>query len=176
MTLVGHTAPAFTLESTKNLDRLDEPVSLEELRGRWVVLVFYPADFTFVCPTEILAFNDAVADFAAAGADLIAISTDNVHCHQAWMEFALGRLDFPLAADTAHTVSRDYGVLIEETGMARRGLFIIDPDGVVRYEVVHDDDVGRNVAESLRVLQALAIGERVPANWEPGQDTLPTAA
>ncbi len=176
MTLIGTPAPGFTLKSTKNLDRLDEPVSLDDHRGRWLVLLFYPADFTFVCPTEMLAFSAATSDFAEAGADLIAVSTDSVHCHQAWLEFALGRLDFPLAADTTQQVARDYGVLIEEQGVARRALFIIDPEGVIRYEVIHDDDVGRSVSEPLRVLRALSLGERVPADWEPGQATLPAAA
>ena len=176
MSLVGSAAPLFSLASTKNLDTLDEPVSLEAYRGRWVALVFYPADFTFVCPTEMLAFSAAVGDFDAAESDLIGISTDSVHCHQAWQEFALGKLAFPLAADTSLQVCRDYGVLIESEGVAQRGLFLIDPEGIVRYQVVHYDDVGRSVAEALRVLRALREGERVPADWTPGQPTLAVAA
>jgi peroxiredoxin 2/4 len=107
MSLVGRAAPPFALPSTKNLDHLDEAVCLADHRGRWLVLVFYPADFTFVCPTEIMAFSAGAEEFAAEDADLIAISTDSVHCHQAWQEFALGRLAFPLAADVTHAVSRD---------------------------------------------------------------------
>jgi peroxiredoxin 2/4 len=172
MSLVGQPAPQFNLPSTKNLDRLDEPVSLDEYRGQWLVLVFYPADFTFVCPTEIMAFSAAVEDFAAENAAVIGISTDSVYCHQAWQEFHLGRLAFPLAADVTHAVSRDYDVLIEDEGIARRGLFIIDPEGVVRYQVVHDDNVGRSVSEALRVLRALRADTRVPADWQPGDATL----
>jgi peroxiredoxin (alkyl hydroperoxide reductase subunit C) len=172
MSLVGHAAPPFSLPSTKNLDQLDEPVCLGDYRGRWLVLVFYPADFTFVCPTEIMAFSAGAEEFAAEDADVIGISTDSVYCHQAWQEFALGRLAFPLAADVTHAVSRDYGVLIEDEGVARRALFIIDPQGVVRYQVVHDDNVGRSVAEALRVLRALRAETRVTANWQPGDATL----
>jgi peroxiredoxin (alkyl hydroperoxide reductase subunit C) len=176
MSLLGNSAPTFTLASTKNMDRLDEPVSLEDHRGRWAVLIFYPADFTFVCPTEILAFSAAAEEFSQAGADLIGISTDSVHCHQAWIEFVLGPLTFPLAADVTHSVARDYGVLLEE-GIAQRALFIVDPEGVVRYEVIHDDKVGRSVGEALRVLRALSLDVHVPADWEPGQiNTLAVAA
>lgn len=136
------------------------------------MLVFYPADFTFVCPTEMLAFSQSVNDFDTEDASLIGCSTDGVHCHEAWQEFVLGRLGFPLAADTALTVSRDYGVLIEAEGVAQRALFIIDPHGIVRYQVVHDGDVGRSVDEALRVLRALRAGTRVPADWKPGEATL----
>ena len=176
MSLVGSPAPRFILPSTRNLDRLDEPVELDLHRGRWLLLVFYPADFTFVCPTEMLAFSAAVADFGADEADIVGISTDGVHCHQAWQEFVLGPLAFPLAADTSLRVTRDYGVLIEDEGVARRALFIIDPEGIVRYQVVHDSDVGRSVDESLRVLQALRAQTPVPADWAPGRPTLAEAA
>jgi peroxiredoxin (alkyl hydroperoxide reductase subunit C) len=176
MSLVGSPAPNFTLASTRNLDSLDEPVALADHRGRWVVLVFYPADFTFVCPTEMLAFSAAVGEFAAEQADIVGISTDGVHCHQAWQEFVLGPLAFPLAADTSLSTTRDYGVLIESEGVARRALFIVDPEGIVRYEVVHDSDVGRSVGEALRVLRALREQVRVPADWMPGRPTLAEAA
>jgi len=169
--LVGSPAPSFCLPSTKSPD-LDQPVSLDDYRGRWLVLVFYPADFTFVCPTEMLAFSEAAEQFDAEDASLIGISTDGVHCHEAWQEFILGRLKFPLAADTTLTVSRDYGVLIEEQGIAQRGLFIIDPNGTVRYQVIHDGMVGRSVDEALRVLRALRVGTQMPADWKPGEATL----
>jgi peroxiredoxin (alkyl hydroperoxide reductase subunit C) len=173
MSLLGSPAPKFCMASTKSAD-LDQPVSLEDYRGRWLLLVFYPADFTFVCPTEILAFSESADQFEAEDASLIGVSTDGVHCHEAWQEFVLGRLKFPLAADTTLTVSRDYGVLIEQEGVAHRALFIVDPDGIVRYQVVHDGDVGRSVDEALRVLRALRAGARVPANWKPGEATLAT--
>lgn len=171
MSLVGSPAPKFCMPSTKGAE-LDQPVSLDDYRGRWLVLVFYPADFTFVCPTEMLAFSESADAFETEDAGLIGCSTDGVHCHEAWQEFILGRLRFPLAADTTLTVSRDYGVLIEEEGVAQRALFIVDPDGVVRYQVVHDGDVGRSVDEALRVLRALRAGTRVPADWQPGEATL----
>ena len=110
--------------------------------------------------------------FKAAGAEVLAISTDSPHVHQAWMEFALGKLAFPLASDMTHQVSRDYGVLLEEQGVAQRGLYVIDPKGVVRYEVVHDMEVGRSVDEVLRVLDALKSGGKTPAGWKSGEPNL----
>jgi peroxiredoxin 2/4 len=175
MTLVAKPAPRFTMPSTKDLKTLDVPVSLEDYAGKWLVLFFYPADFTFVCPTEVLAFSDKVPAFAELGAEVVGVSTDGVYCHQAWIEFALGKLRFPLASDQTLQVSRDYGVLLEDEGVAQRGLFIIDPEGVVRYEVVHDIDTGRNVDEVVRVLAALSTSGRCPANWQPGEDTLTVA-
>jgi peroxiredoxin 2/4 len=172
MTLVGKPAPDFKMASTKNLATLDEPVALSDYRGGWLVLFFYPADFTFVCPTEILAFSQAVDQFAEAGAQVLAVSTDGVYSHQAWLEFALGKIKYPLASDTTLRVSRDYGVLLEDEGVAQRGLFIIDPEGVVRYEVVHDMDTGRNVDEVVRVLKALSMSAKCPAGWQPGEATI----
>jgi peroxiredoxin (alkyl hydroperoxide reductase subunit C) len=171
MSLVGSPAPDFRLLSTKNFDTLDDDVALGDYRGRWLVLFFYPADFTFVCPTEVLAFSSKVSEYAEFEADVVAVSTDSVHCHQAWCEFAIGRLNFPLAADTSHAVTSAYGVL-QADGMARRAVFIIDPEGVIRYEVVHDDNVGRNPDEILRVLQALRADARTPAGWQFGEATL----
>lgn len=173
MSHVGHPAPAFeSLASTKNLTHLDQTVSLRDYAGRWLVLLFYPADFGAVCPTEMLAFSRRAPELDALGADVLAISTDGVHCHQAWIEFILGKLSFPLASDTTHRVSRDYGVLIEEQGIAQRALFLIDPAGVVRYEVVHDLDTGRSVDEVLRVLQALTTPGSCAAGWQPGDRQL----
>jgi peroxiredoxin (alkyl hydroperoxide reductase subunit C) len=171
MSLLGGPAPKFCMASTKSAD-LDQPVVLDDYRGQWLVLLFYPADFTFVCPTEMLAFSEAVDQFGAEDASVVGISTDGVHCHEAWQEFILGRLRFPLASDTTLTVSRDYGVLIEDEGVAHRALFIVDPDGIVRYQVVHDGDVGRSVDEALRVLRGLRARTRVPVNWKPGEATL----
>ena len=171
MSLVGSPAPQFCMASTKSA-ALDQPVALDDYRGRWLVLIFYPADFTFVCPTEMLAFSGCTDQFEAEDASMIGISTDGVHCHEAWQEFVLGRLGFPLAADTSLRASRDYGVLIEDEGVAQRALFIIDPESIVRYQVVHDGDVGRSVDEALRVLQGLRAGTRLPVNWQPGEASL----
>jgi peroxiredoxin (alkyl hydroperoxide reductase subunit C) len=175
MSLVGKPAPDFRMPSTKNFDSLDEDVSLDDYKGKWVVLFFYPADFTFVCPTEVTAFGAHVAEFAGLNAEVVGVSTDGVYCHQAWMEFAIGKQPFPLASDTTLECSRAYGVLLEDEGIAQRGLFLIDPEGVVRYEVIHDIDTGRNVAEIVRVLAALETDEKTAANWAPGQPTLVVA-
>ena len=153
--LVGKPAPDFRMTTTKDLNTLEHEATLADYRGRWLVLFFYPADFTFVCPTEVLAFSSAVPAFAELGADVLGVSTDGVFSHVAWMEFHIGQLAFPLASDRTQTVSTAYGVLEEATGQSARGVYIIDPEGVVRYEVVHDDRVGRSVDEILRVLGAL---------------------
>jgi peroxiredoxin 2/4 len=152
--LVGKPAPEFRMPTTKDLNTLDHEATLNEYKGKWLVLFFYPADFTFVCPTEVLAFNAAVPAFARHNAELLGVSTDGVYSHVAWMEFHIGQLSFPLASDRSQEVSRAYGVL-DEQGQSARGVFIIDPEGAVRYEVVHDDRVGRSVEEILRVLSAL---------------------
>jgi peroxiredoxin (alkyl hydroperoxide reductase subunit C) len=163
--LVGKSAPDFLMTTTKDLDTLEHQAALADYRGRWLVLFFYPADFTFVCPTEVLAFNSAVPAFAGLDAELLGVSTDGVFAHVAWMEFHIGRLDFPLASDRSQAVSRAYGVL-DEHGLAARGVYIIDPAGVVRYEVVHDDRVGRSVDEVLRVLRALQAPGRTFAQFD----------
>jgi peroxiredoxin (alkyl hydroperoxide reductase subunit C) len=152
--LVGKPAPEFRMVTTKNLDTLEHEATLSDYKGKWLVLFFYPADFTFVCPTEVLAFNKAVPAFAEHDAELLGVSTDGVFSHVAWMEFHIGNLDFPLASDRTQVVSQAYGVL-DEAGQSARGVFVIDPEGIVRYEVIHDDRVGRSVDEVMRVLTAL---------------------
>ena len=177
MSLVGQPAPGFEhLPSTKNVARLDEPVSLTDYAGRWLVLMFYPADFTAVSPSELLAFSRCAPELQELGAELLAISTDGVFCHQAFIEFVLGRVNFPLASDTTLSVSRAYGILREEEGTAQRALFIVDPGGVVRYEVVHDVDTGRSVEEVARVLAALVSEVPCAADWQPGVPALLAAS
>ena len=131
-------------------------------------------DFTFVCPTEITALSDRYEEFKELDCEIVGVSTDSVYTHRAWIrtpreENGLGDIKYPLAADPNHEVSRAYNVLIEEEGVAQRGLFIIDPEGIIRYQVVTDDNVGRSVDETLRVLQALQTGGLCPANWKPGK-------
>jgi peroxiredoxin (alkyl hydroperoxide reductase subunit C) len=177
MPLVGHPAPDFTVQSTKNLETLDENVSLSDYKGKWLVLFFYPMDFTFVCPTEITAFSDRIEDFKEIDAEILGVSTDSKYSHKAWIETpadknGLGGVNYPLAADQTLKVARDYDVLIEEEGVALRGLFVIDPDGILQYQVIHNLNVGRNVDETLRVIQALQTGGRCAANWRPGQRNL----
>jgi peroxiredoxin 2/4 len=174
---VGQAAPDFDMPSTKNLEKLDQNVSLSDYEGKWLVLIFYPLDFTFVCPTELTTFSDRYDDFLAIGADVIGISTDSVHSHRAWLKTPRDKsgvegLRYPLASDITKNVARDYGVLIEDKGVALRGLFVIDPEGTLRYAVIHDLNVGRSADETLRVIQALQTGGLCAAEWRPGQETL----
>jgi peroxiredoxin (alkyl hydroperoxide reductase subunit C) len=147
-------------------------VSLKDYKDKWIVLFFYPRDFTFVCPTEIRGFAKAEAEFAKADTVVLAASTDSVHSHKAWFEKDLAEVKFPVLADTAHTLARDYEVLNETDGTAERGTFIIDPKGDLRYVVLSDGNVGRSVEETLRVVKALQTGGLCPIDWEPGQATL----
>lgn len=176
---VGKPAPDFEIPSTKNIEKLNEPVKLSDYRGKWVVLLFYPLDFTFVCPTELTAFSDRYEDFEGIGAEIIGISTDSAFSHRAWLQTPRDKggvegLRFPLGADITKSMSRDYGVLIEDRGIALRGLFVIDPEGVLRYKVVHDLNIGRSAEETLRVIQALQTGGLCQAEWRPGQETIKT--
>jgi peroxiredoxin (alkyl hydroperoxide reductase subunit C) len=172
MTLVGRQAPDFALEGVRAGEFVD--VALRELRGQWVVLFFYPLDFTFVCPTEIREFSKRSAEFAEVNAQILAVSVDSKYAHLAWQR-EIGPTTYPMLADITKRVSREYGVLLEDEGVALRGLFIIDPDGTVRYELVHDLSVGRSVGETLRVLKALQTGELCPVDWQPGMETLGAA-
>ncbi|ENH97208.1 2-cys peroxiredoxin [Gracilibacillus halophilus YIM-C55.5] len=176
--MVGRQAPQFDMEAVFP-DQSFGKVSLDECMkdARWTVLFFYPMDFTFVCPTEITALSDRYDEFEALDATVIGASTDTIHTHLAWIktprsENGLGPLHFPLAADTNHQVAKQYGVLIEEEGVALRGLFIISPAGELQYQVINHNNIGRDVDETLRVLQALQTGALCPANWKPGQQTL----
>jgi peroxiredoxin (alkyl hydroperoxide reductase subunit C) len=174
---VGQAAPDFDMPSTKNIEKLNENVKLSDYQGKWVVLLFYPLDFTFVCPTELTTFSDRYEDFIGIGADVIGVSTDSVHSHRAWLKTPRDKggvegLKYPLASDITKQVARDYGVLIEDKGVALRGLFVIDPEGTLRYAVIHDLNVGRSADETLRVIQALQTGGLCQAEWRPGQETL----
>ncbi|RKD29570.1 peroxiredoxin [Thermohalobacter berrensis] len=170
--LVGKPAPDFKMNTAFGNGEGFGEVSLEDFKGKWLVMFFYPLDFTFVCPTEITGYSDKYDEFKKEGAEVLAVSTDSEHSHKAWINGDLGKLNFPLASDFTKEVSRKYGVLVEEEGVALRGLFIIDPEGVVRYSVIHDLNVGRSVDETLRVLKALKTGGLCPVNWEPGDSLL----
>lgn len=174
---VGEQAPDFTMLSTKNLKTLKATVSKADYEGQWTALVFYPLDFTFVCPTELTAISDRIGEFTDRNAAVIGVSTDSVHSHKAWLnvprdENGVAGLAYPLASDNTHEVSRAYGVLKEDEGIAYRGLFVIGPDGMLEYSVVHNLNTGRSVDEVLRVLDALQTGGLCPANWKPGEETL----
>lgn len=174
---VGEPAPDFNMASTKNIETLAENVKLSDYLGKWLIMLFYPLDFTFVCPTELTAFSDQLEEFENVGAEIIGISTDSVHSHRAWLKTprdqnGVADLRYPLASDITGEVARKYGVLIEGQGIALRGLFIIDPEGVLQYSVTHSLNVGRSVDETVRVLHALQTGGLCAAEWEPGQENL----
>lgn len=177
---VGQPAPAFKLPSTKGATsgaNLGAPISLSDYRGKWLIFFFYPLDFTLVCPTEILAMSDRLDEFTAIDTEILGCSVDSVHSHFAWMKTPRDKngiegTAFPLAADFTKEVARAYGVLDETSGAAQRGLFIIDPEGVLRYAVVTSNNIGRSVDETLRVLQALQTGGLCPAEWKPGKALL----
>ncbi|MFC4768369.1 peroxiredoxin [Effusibacillus consociatus] len=177
MPFVGQKAPDFKMLTTKNLETLDHTVTLQDYAGKWLVLFFYPLDFTFVCPTEITAISDRAQEFFDLDAEILGVSVDSVYTHRAWINTpreknGLGEINYPLASDITKEVARAYDVLIEDKGIALRGLFIIDPEGIVRYQVVNDNNIGRSVDETLRTLEALQAGGLCPADWKPGQKTL----
>lgn len=147
-------------------------IGLSDYKGSWLVLFFYPRDFTFVCPTEIRAFAEHEQEFAKFNTKILAASTDSEWSHKAWFERDLPQVSYPILADTTQAVSRAYDVLNEEDGSAHRGLFIIDPEQKIRYALISDGSVGRSVTETLRVVEALQTGELCPAEWKIGEKTL----
>ncbi len=175
------TSPAPQFDATAVVDGQIKELTWKELHdGKWLVLFFYPLDFTFVCPTEIIAFSDAHDRFAKIGAKLAAVSVDSQYTHLAWTNTerakgGLGKVNFPLIADLGKKIAQAYDVLLPE-GIALRGLFIIDPAGTIRQATVNDLPVGRNVDEVLRLIEAFQYveqhGEVCPANWTPGSDTM----
>lgn len=174
---VGKPAPDFDLPSTKNMNTLAESVKLSDYKGKWLILMFYPLDFTFVCPTELLHFSDRIDELKGIGAEVIGISTDSVHSHRAWIKTprdmnGIEGLSYPLASDVGGRLARKYNILVEEANIALRGLFIINPEGILQYSVVHDLNIGRSVDETLRVLQGLQTGGLCAADWKPGQENL----
>lgn len=175
--LVGKKAPDFTMETALGDGSGFGKVSLSDYKGKWLVFFFYPLDFTFVCPTEITALSEAAEQFKKLNCEILGASTDSIHSHKAWINTpkdsnGLGKLNFPLASDITKSVARDYGILIEEEGIALRGLFIINPEGELQYQVVHHNNVGRSVEETLRVLEALQSGGLCPVNWKKGDKLL----
>ena len=168
---VGQKAPDFAAQALLP-DGSFKDVKLSDYKGKWVVLFFYPLDFTFVCPTEIKSFNQNYEGFKKLGAEVLAASTDSVYSHKAWAEKELGKIQFPMLGDTNHSISRSYNVLLQDKGIALRGTFIIDAGGILRSAVVNDLPVGRSVEETLRTLQAFQSGKLTGCEWKPGQKTL----
>ncbi len=174
---VGDKVPEFEFEVFQ--DEKIKKMNFADLKGKWTVLMFYPADFTFVCPTELEDMAALYESFKKEGAEIISVSTDTVFVHKAWHDNseAIGKVKYPMAADPTHMLAESFGVLVEEEGVALRGTFIIDPDGVIKVAQIHDNSVGRNAKETLRQLQAAKFvaehdGSVCPANWNPGDDTL----
>ncbi len=177
--LVGKQAPDFTAAAVLENDQIVEEFTLsKENEGSYIVLFFYPLDFTFVCPSEILAFDNRVEKFKEKGAKVIGVSVDSEYSHLAWRNTdikkgGVGKLGFPLVADKTKQIARDYGILIEEDGIALRGTFLIDKEGIVRHQVVNDLPLGRNIDDALRMVDALQFheehGEVCPAGWQEGE-------
>jgi peroxiredoxin 2/4 len=172
---IGQQAPSFEVDAV--VGKKFEKVKLSDYKGKWVVLFFYPLDFTFVCPTEIQEFSKRNAEFDKLGVQVLGASIDSKFSHLAWVENGLGELKYPLLADLTKQISRAYDVLDEESGIAFRGTYIIDPNGVLRYALKHDNSVGRSVEEVLRNVQAIQYTEKnpdqvCPVEWKPGAATL----
>jgi len=175
------TKPAPAFKSTAVVDGDFKEISLDDYKGKYLVFFFYPLDFTFVCPTEIIAFGDRVEEFRAINCEVVAASTDSHFSHLAWVntprkQGGLGDMKIPLLADKTCEIARAYGVLKEDEGIAFRGLFIIDDKGNLRQITINDLPVGRDVDETLRLVQAFQFtdkhGEVCPAGWRPGKETM----
>lgn len=147
-------------------------ISLSDYKGKWVTLLFYPRDFTFICPTEIRGFAKHEEEFKQLNCEIIAASTDSEWSHKAWFERDLPEVSYPVLADTTHEISKAYDVYNDTEGLSERGLFIIDPNGIIKYALISSGSVGRSVKETLRVIKAIQSGELCPVEWEEGQKTL----
>jgi len=175
--MVGRPAPAFELECTCGSRHSRRVVRPQDYLNRWLILMFYPRDFSLVCPTELSAVSARYGEFAGLGADVLAVSTDSVESHECWIatsraEGGLGPISFPLASDPGGQIARAYGACLEPISVALRGLFIIDPNSVVQYQVIHNLNVGRRTDEMLRALTALQTGGLCAENWVPGGQTI----
>ncbi|KAF9417776.1 hypothetical protein HW555_005190 [Spodoptera exigua] len=177
----GVSKPAPEWEATAVVNGEITQLSLSSFKGKYLVFFFYPLDFTFVCPTEILAFSERVEEFRKINTEVVACSVDSHFTHLAWIntprkEGGLGKINIPLLSDLTHSIAKDYGVYLEDVGHTLRGLFIIDDKGILRQITMNDLPVGRSVDETLRLVQAFQYtdkhGEVCPAGWKPGQDTI----
>ena len=178
---VGRKIKDFTLETYEPATDSFGELSFAEVRkdGKWLILVFYPADFTFVCPTELADLSDHYEQFRKLNCELYSVSTDSAYVHKAWADASpsIAKIKYPMLSDSAGTLSRAFHVLIEEAGQALRGSFIVNPEGIIKAYEVHDLGIGRNAEELLRKLEAAQFvaqhGDQVcPARWKPGKSTL----
>ena len=154
-------------------------VTLEDVKGKWSVFFFYPADFSFVCPTELADVQDHYEEFKSMNCEIYSVSTDTHYVHKAWADATdtIGKIKYPMLADAAHVLSKQFGVLVEEDGIALRGTFIVNPEGQIKAYEIHDMGIGRNAEELVRKVQAAQFvaehGDKVcPAKWTPGEETL----
>ena len=179
-TLVSKTAPEFTASAVMPDGSFNDSFKLADCRGKYVVLFFYPLDFTFVCPTEIISFSDKIEEFKKRNTEVIGVSIDSKFSHLAWRNTdrkkgGLGAISYPLVADMNKKISSDYGVLLD-AGIALRGLFLIDKNGVIQHQLINNLPLGRNIDEALRMVDALQHfennGEVCPANWAQGKDSM----
>jgi len=166
--MVGKEVPLFSAQAYYKGEFKD--ISLDDYKGKWVVLFFYPLDFTFVCPTELIEMSKRASEFEKRGVQVLSVSVDSVYSHEAWCK-DIGALNFPMIADLNKTITEDYGVLHDD-GVAFRGTFIIDDKQVLKAMTVHDLPLGRSVDETLRVLDAAMSGELCPVGWKKGDKTL----
>ena len=178
--LVGKPAPDFTATAVQK-DQLIEEFKLSDFKGQYVVLFFYPLDFTFVCPTELYAFSDELGEFEKRNTKIIGVSIDSHFSHLAWLNTPKNKggiqgVEYPIVSDLNKTISADYDVLVEGAGIAYRGLFLLDKEHIVRHQVVNDLPLGRNVSETIRMIDALQFtekhGEVCPANWNQGDKSM----
>ena len=175
---VGQKVENFAAQAVMQDGTFKEVSLLDNMKaGKWTILFFWPLDFTFVCPTEIIAMSDSYDKFVAEGAEVFGVSTDSVHSHLAWTKAdvkdgGIGKINFPLLEDTNHEISDRFGVLIEDAGISLRGIFIVSPEGILESATVNNTNVGRNVEEILRTLQAFKSGGLCPMNWNKGEKTL----
>lgn len=174
---VGTRAPGFALSCTRGSVPERRQITQDDFLGRWLILLFYPRDFSLVCPTELTSLSSRIAELHQRECDVLGVSTDSLETHERWLTTpaslgGLGGLTFPLASDESGEACAAYGVLVARQNIALRGLFIIDPNGVLQYQVVHNLSVGRSTDEILRVLDALATGGLCPAGWTPGTPTI----
>ena len=177
MSLINSTVKPFSATAYQNGKFI--PVSDESMKGKWSVVVFYPADFTFVCPTELEDLADNYEEFKRLGVEVYGVSTDSHFAHKAWHDTspAIGKVQYPLIGDPTATISRNFDVLIEEEGMALRGTFVINPEGQIKLCEIHDNGIGRDASELLRKVKAAQYvaahpGEVCPAKWTEGEETL----
>lgn len=178
--LVGKKAPEFSAKAVQK-NRIIDDFTLASLKGKYVIFFFYPLNFTFVCPTELHAFQEKLSEFQKRGAEVVGCSVDSPYSHYAWLntpreQGGIQGVEYPLVSDLSKTISQNFGVLIQHEGISYRGLFLIDKEGTVRHQLVNDLPIGRSVDEVLRTLDALIYfeknGEVCPANWKKGEKAM----